>query len=147
MNRSVPLLLSLRPFRGAPSIWLLLLISFTTPVYASSGEEFALEHRVKIALEDAFAVLSCADIDPDLDTILPPDFYRALTTAVSAARSSGTVEDKMHMFVTDLGLDCSQLLTYTLIALVVDILNIIPYDHLIAEILAAATLLCYLGIL
>lgn len=143
----MPFLFTLGHHAATLILGLLLLTWFTNPAWSGTEDDFETQRAAMIALEDAFAVLATADIDSDLEQILPPAFFQVVTAAACAARSSGTVEDKVHMLVNDLGLDCSQLLTYTLIAIVVDIVNIIPYDHVIAEILAAATLLCYLGVL
>ncbi|MCX8043956.1 MAG: hypothetical protein N3B18_07525 [Desulfobacterota bacterium] len=101
---------------------------------------------VRAADEALSEVRACAEGMDAMQHPLLSEFLFSVQTAAEYAGTGETPEQRIHLFVEHLGLDCSQLLTSTAIALIVDLFDIIPYDYLIVRILAAATLLCYLGV-
>jgi len=117
------------------------------PLCAAGEGPFVPAQRAAAVLDHAFAQLATCDLpEPDALKTLPPSWVRLLTAVHAAAVIPGDTGDRVAALTAALGADCSQFLYYTLVAVVIDIFDILPFDRLIVQILAAVTLLCYLGV-
>jgi len=106
-----------------------------------------IEQQALEVVENACATLGASSLQPgEVPVLLPPEASFFIEALQRAAQHDGSAKDKAKILVDSLGFDCSQLLSTTVIALVVDLFDIIPYDHLFVQLLAALTVLCYLGV-
>jgi len=127
---------------------LLLLAMWCAPVWAGAPAASSRAQQAAALLDDGLALLATCDLpDPDALKTLPPAWGHLLTAVHAAALTPGGSGDRRAALVNALGANCAQLFSYTLIAVVIDIFDILPFDRLIVQVLAAATLLCYLGVI
>jgi hypothetical protein len=126
------------------------------PARASTPDVRVLEERVGVVMDRACRQLAVSDPDEIralFSVLLPwPGLYRLAAEMVPCDRDEMCPRAAASAMIEAAGLDCSQLLYYAAVALFIDVvidgrvLNI-PYIELIADVLVAATILCYLGVL
>ena len=134
---AIVMLLQFLPFVAQP-LWAALPMNTPPDIV----EQHALE-----VIENACATLAASSLQPgEVPALLPPEATLFTEALQRAAQHDGSTKDKAKILVDSLGFDCSQLLSITVIALVVDLFNIIPFDHVFVQLLAALTVLCYLGV-